>query len=156
MQIERATTEDAVEILGLQKAAYRQVAERYDDLAIPPLTETLEDTESQFAKQTFLKVCLGDDLVGSVRAYQENNTCYIGRLIVAPAFQGQGIGTAMLLSIESAFPEAEYFELFTGHKCLDNIRLYERLGYQEVGREIVSAQLTHILMRKENNRVDGW
>jgi ribosomal protein S18 acetylase RimI-like enzyme len=154
MQMEFATTDDAAEILALQRAAYQQVAERYGDYTIPPLTESLEDTEDQLALQTVLKVDLAGRIVGSVRAYQNGSTCFVGRLIVDPAYQGQGIGTALMLSVESHFPEAECFELFTGHKCEDTLRLYRRLGYVEVGREPISTQLTHVVLHKEMNPGD--
>ena len=151
MQIELATTEDAAEILALQRAAYREVAERYNDFMLPPLTDTLEDTEDQLALQICLKVCLGGRIVGSVRAYQQGSVCHVGRLIVDPALQRQGIGTALLLSIEGFFPEASVFELFTGHKREDSLRLYKRWEYEEVGREPVSDKVTHIVLRKDKN-----
>jgi ribosomal protein S18 acetylase RimI-like enzyme len=148
MQMDFATLEDAAEILALQKAAYQQVAERYDDAALPPLVETLQDTEDQLALQTVLKVELAGRIVGSVRAYLNGSTCHLGRLIVEPAFQGQGIGTALMLSMEGYFTQATEIELFTGHKCVDTLRFYKRLGYEEVARESVSAKVTHVILRK--------
>ncbi len=149
MQMEFAITDDAAEILALQQAAYRQVAERYDDYTIPPLTETLEDTEDQLAVQMVWKINLGGRIVASVRAYQNGPTCFVGRLIVDPAYQGQGMGTALMLNVESCFSEAHQIELFTGHKCVDTLRLYERLGYEEVARDPFSSKVTHVVLRKD-------
>ena len=42
MRIEQATTNDAAEILALQKLAYVSEAEIYDDFGIQPLTQTVE------------------------------------------------------------------------------------------------------------------
>ena len=56
----------------------------------------------------------------------------------------------MLLSIEGAFPEATYYELFTGHQGEDTLCLYERLGYEEVGRAPATDKVTHITLRKKN------
>ena len=151
MYLDIATTEDAAEILALQRAAYRQVAERYGDFTLPPLTETLMDTEDQMAVQTVLKVTLEGRIVGSVRGYVRGSTCRVGRLIVDPAYQGQGIGTALMLSLEGVFSDAFGFELFTGHKCTRSLRLYQRLGYEEVGRDPVSEKVTHIVLRKERS-----
>jgi len=149
MQMDFATTDDAAEILALQRAAYQQVAERYDDHTIPPLTETLEDTEDQLAVQSVWKISLAGRIVASVRAYQNGPTCFVGRLIVDPAFQGQGMGTALMLSVEGYYSQAQQIELFTGHKCVDTLRLYQRLGYVEVAREAVSAKVTHVVLRKD-------
>lgn len=155
MQMEFATTDDAAEILALQQAAYQQVAERYNDYTIPPLTESLEDTEDQLAVQAVWKINLAGRIVASVRAYQNGSTCFVGRLIVDPAYQGQGMGTALMLSVEGYFTEARQIELFTGHKCVDTLRLYERLGYVEVAREEFSSKVTHVVLRKDIDAGDN-
>ena len=87
-------------------------------------------------------------LVGSVRAKEAETTCYIGRLIVHPDFQGKGIGSQLMKEIEASFPEVERFELFTGHKSADNIRFYNKRGYVEFKRQKVSSRLTLIYMQK--------
>jgi hypothetical protein len=86
MEIERATVLDAEEILSLQKLAYRSEAEIYNDFNIPPLVQTLESIEKDFENQYFLKAVMDGKIIGSVRAYTKEGTCYIGRLIVHPDF----------------------------------------------------------------------
>ncbi|MDR0627968.1 MAG: GNAT family N-acetyltransferase [Bifidobacteriaceae bacterium] len=58
----------------------------------------------------------------------------LGRLVVAPDRQGNGIGTRLALHAERVFPEVMEIRLFTGEQSLANIRLYCRLGYRESGR----------------------
>jgi ribosomal protein S18 acetylase RimI-like enzyme len=99
MKILRADVTDAEKILELQKWAYQSEAERYDDYNITPLKQTLPDIIEQFKTHIFLKVVFENKIVGSVRAYEENETCYIGRLAVAPEMQNQGIGTANLTDV---------------------------------------------------------
>lgn len=67
-------------------------------------------------------------LIGAVRWTVHDDTAHIGRLVVAPDLQGQGIDTVLLRSAEHA-SGATQFELFTGHLSAANIRLYEREGY---------------------------
>jgi len=74
-------------------------------------------------------------LAGSVRGSQHGATCLVERLMVHPDHQRQGIGAALLHALEDRFPTAHRFELFTGHKSEDNIRLYQKLGYAEFHRE---------------------
>ena len=50
--------------------------------------------------------------------------------MVHPDFQGRGIGTRLMAAIETRFGEARTWELFTGELSIENIRLYERLGYR--------------------------
>ena len=143
-----ARSEDAAEILALQKVAYQSEAELYGDWTIPPLTQTLSQIEAEFDTKVFLKAVHADRIVGSVRASLDGGTCLIGRLIVHPAYQGKWIGTQLILRTETAFSHAARFELFTGSKSIDNIRLYQRLGYRVFREEDLSPKLRLVFMEK--------
>ena len=127
MRIQRATREDAAEILALQKLAYRSEAEIYDAYDIPPLTQALAEMEADLERQTVLKAVMEGRIVGSVRAYEREGTCHIGRLIVHPEQQNRGLGARLLREIEAAFPQVERYELFTGHRSERNLYLYAKL-----------------------------
>jgi GNAT superfamily N-acetyltransferase len=146
--IQGATAEDAAAILDLQRPAYQTEAAIYDDYAIPPLTETLDELRAQFGLKRFLKATDGGRIIGSVRASQEGATCHGGRLIVHPEWRGRGIGTELMRRIEAEFPSAGRFELFTGHKSVRNLRLYERLGYRAFRNEPVHEALTMVFLEK--------
>lgn len=128
MEILRADITDAEEILELQKLAYQSEAERYNDYNITPLKQTLPEIIEQFKTHIFLKAVSKDKIVGTVRAYEENNTCFIGRLAVDPVIQNQGIGTALMGEIGKLYNPKRY-ELFVGTKSDKNIYLYKKLGY---------------------------
>ena len=152
--IQRAILSDAEEILSLQKLAYRSEAEIYDDFSIPPLLQTLEEIRKDFENQVLLKATFDGKIIGSVRAFVREGTCYIGRLIVHPDFQNQGIGTELMRRIEETFKEARRFELFTGHKSEKNLHLYQKLGYQifktvKVNERLNIAFLEKIKLSKE-------
>jgi ribosomal protein S18 acetylase RimI-like enzyme len=88
------------------------------------------------------------DLIGSVRGRLIDSTCHIGRLIVHPLHERQGIGSRLMQAIESQFADAARFELFTGHRSEGNLRLYQRLGYREFRRQPVSPNLTLVYLEK--------
>jgi hypothetical protein len=87
MEILRANVIDAEKIMNLQKLAYRSEAERYNDYNITPLKQTLPEIIEQFKTNIFLKAVSENRIVGTVRAYEENDTCFIGRLAVDPEMQ---------------------------------------------------------------------
>ena len=146
--VEQATVKDAPDILDLQRHAYLSEAAIYNEYGIPPLIQTLDEMLASFETQFFLKVTSKDRIIGSVRAYAEAGTCFIGRLIVSPDAQNQGIGTRLMKEIEAVFGQARRFEVFTGHRSERNLHLYQRLGYRPFRRERITPSLTLVYLEK--------
>jgi len=128
--IEEAAVENAEALLALQKLAYRSEAELYDDFALPPLIESLQQVRARFCDYLVLKATLRQQLVGAAQGRLLDGVCYIARVVVHPDFQNRGIGTQLMVNLESRFADARRFELFTGHRSERNIHLYEKLGYR--------------------------
>lgn len=146
--IKKAQKEDLGEILKLQYLAYQSEARLFGDMDIPPLKQTIEEVYEEFRKGTILKAVDGEGaIIGSVRAYQEGGTVYIGKLMVHPNMQKRGIGTMLLLEMEKEYPGQRY-ELFTSTKSISNIRLYEKLGYEIFKEEAVSRELQFVYLQK--------
>lgn len=148
MLIETANVNDAPEILLLQKLAYQSEAKIYNDFTIPPLVETLDELKMIFKSHIFLKATIDGKIVGSVRAFEKNGSGYIGRLIVNPEFQTQGIGVKLLLEIERRCTASGRFELFTGNKSLRNIHFYKKAGYSEFKTLPTSEKLNLVYFEK--------
>ena len=148
MKVEIATIDDLTEILELQIRAYQSEAAIYNDYSIEPLIETPLGLQEQFKHKTFLKAVLDGKIVGSVRGYLKEETVHIGRLAVESDFQNQGMGTQLIRSIEAYFPNAKRYELFTGNKSINNLRLYNNLGYSEFKREPGGDQVMMIYLEK--------
>jgi len=149
----RATVADAPEILALQKVSYLSEARLYNDYSIPPLTQTVEDLVADFGRKTFLKAVEDGRIVGSVNGFRKDDCCHIGRLMVHPDFQGRGIGSLLMEAIEAAFDDVRAWELFTGELSLNNIRLYERLGYRIVREEpFPGSTFAVVFMGKTRNK----
>jgi hypothetical protein len=66
----------------------------------------------------------------------------------------EGIGSALLRAVESAFPSTKQFELFTGSRSEGNIRLYERHCYIVTHRRDLSPNVTLVFMSKSNAATD--
>ena len=164
--VSRAEPGDAAEILRLQQLAFTPQAELYNDFSLPPLLQTLAEMEQDIAAMTVLKAVLQDAaqglpanaIIGSVRARAEDAVCHVGRLVVHPNFQNQGLGARLMHRIEAEFAACERYEIFTGHKSAKNLRLYEKLGYKVVRTQVVSPDLSLVYMEKvggEEERLGG-
>ncbi len=130
-KVKMATLSDLETILYLQKCCYLSEAELYNDYSIPPLTQTLDSIKNDFEKQTIYKLDFNGIIIGSIRAFVQNDTCYIGRLVVDKKYQNMGFGKLLIDTVEKDFGYVKRFELFTGFKSLKNLYLYNKLGYIE-------------------------
>lgn len=146
--ISRATINDAQAILELQRLAYQSEATIYGDWSLPPLTQSLESLQEEIGTLAVLKAVIDGQVVGSVRAKLQAGICEIGRLIVHPSFQRQGIGSALLRAVEASFPKTTAFEVFTGSKSSANIRLYHRHGYRLTCTKALSPTISLIFLQK--------
>lgn len=96
----------------------------------------------------FLKAVENDRIVGSIRAYKKQDTCFVEKLIVEPEYQNRGIGKKLMQEVENYFPAAHRYELFTGNKSERNIHLYESLGYRIFKNEPINDELALVFMEK--------
>ncbi len=141
---------DLKEIHKLQKEAYIQEAKIYNDFKIQPLLQELDALILEWKNSTILKAVNQGVIVGSVRAHLSSGICKIGKLIVKPYFQNQGIGTLLLAEIEKYFDNCSFYELFTGHKSEKNLSLYQKTGYEIFKEETINENLTLKYLQKKN------
>ena len=87
------------------------------------------------------------NIIGSIRATEKNGTVYIGKLMVHPDHRCKGYGSKLLSEIESCYPDKRY-ELFTSTRSVDNIRLYEKVGYKIFDQKPVDNELVFVYMEK--------
>jgi len=149
-EIEKAEKSDAAEILRVQYAAYQSEAALYNDYSIQPLTQTVEQVIVEFNDGVVLKAVNDGRIIGSVRASEKENTVYIGKLIVLPEYQNQGIGKSLLQAIEDEFLGKRY-ELFTGEKSENNLKLYEKCGYTRFKKEEITPGVVYVYLEKSQN-----
>jgi tRNA (guanine37-N1)-methyltransferase len=153
VQVLPATAADAGEIHTLQLAAYLSEAKAYDDLSIPPVQEPLAGSAERVAAGGVWKAVAGTRIVGAVHVAVDGSVARIGRLMVAPDWQGRGVGTKLLRVAEQTAPAGvTQYELFTGAESEGNLRLYRKAGYREVRRESHTAKVDLVLLAKRRRR----
>jgi GNAT superfamily N-acetyltransferase len=134
------TFDDAPEVLVLQRCCWVAEAIANDTLDIPPLHEDLDGVRGWVRTAWLLRD--GPRLIGGVRATADGGVWRIGRLMVAPDRQGEGLGRRLLAHAEAAAPdEVDRFALFTGRRSTRNLASYERAGYRRTGEDAAVVHL---------------
>ncbi|MBP5653888.1 MAG: GNAT family N-acetyltransferase [Clostridiales bacterium] len=152
MEITKASSDDLKEILELQHLAYITEAERFGNMNIQPLTETLDELFEEFDKGTVLKMVTDDGrIIGSVRGYTDGYTLYIGKLMVHQDYRRQGLGSRLVTALEDMYPGLRY-ELFTSTRSIENIRMYEKLGYSVFDERPVDDELVFVYLEKNTGK----
>jgi GNAT superfamily N-acetyltransferase len=147
IKISKANLDDLEAILQLQYVAYQSQALIYPDFTIQPLTQTLDEVIAEYHRGVILKAVSNGEIIGSVRAYADGDTVYIGKLMVHPNYQGKGLGKRLLSSVESVL-HRKRFELFTGYKSEGNLRLYEVAGYTRFKEETDAVGIVEVYLEK--------
>ncbi len=135
--ISEATVDDIPSIFFLQKRAFVQEAEiNGGNYGISPIKQTFHELTEEFSGYRYLKAVVNNTIIGSVRAVQNGDTCFIGRLVTEPVFQNFGLGTMLMNAIETAFLNVKRFELFTGEASTGNVRFYLNRGYRIFDKKV--------------------
>jgi ribosomal protein S18 acetylase RimI-like enzyme len=153
MDILKVANQDLPKILELQKICYYASAVRYNTFDIPPMQQTLENLEQEFQTSLILKAQRESEIIGSIRAYEKEGTCFIGRVIVHPEAQNRGIGKSLMRSIEHHFPSAHRYELFTGYRDGKNLYFYQSLGYTLYKEEELSDRVKLVYLEKKGQGI---
>jgi tRNA (guanine37-N1)-methyltransferase len=130
-ELTAAVPGDAAELYVLQLACWVQEMHDNPGVEIPALNETIDDLLAWLPDWTVLVLRRAGRLVGAARARRDGDAWDIGRLMVAPDLQGQGLGRFLLTEIEAVAPaDVTSYSLFTGAGSQRNQRMYKRAGYR--------------------------
>ena len=128
MKIRRATDRDFPEILKVQATAFGEYQGTYEVSAWTK--ETLENITTNALDKVILVAEWEAQLVGSVRFWVAGGVCVIRLLSVSPAYQGRGIGKALMQEIERLATDAHKLYVCTMLTTSRNVALFLRLGYR--------------------------
>ncbi len=134
VQLRPATVADVPAILAVTKAAYAPYTDRFD----PPsgvVREQPESVERYFVTGGVIVADKDGEIVGAVRYEPHDDYLYLGRLAVAPAWQGRGIGRRLVEAVEEWALLLGLDEVHLGVRMelTENRDLYRHLGYVENG-----------------------
>lgn len=113
---------------------------------------TAEALRQKAEEETGFLATREDRIVGCVFVVEREDDCYIGKLAVAPDFQGQGVGRKLVEAAEefAASRGKQALELQTRIELTANHAAFARLGFRETARTAHDGydRPTSITMRK--------
>ena len=130
-QIRKARSEDADALTGLIDAAYAQYAGKISDL--PPVSEgCAEDITNN---QVWVAV-EGAFIIGCLVLVTHDGFIKLANLAVRPDHGGNGLGRHLIALAESEAEKQGYNDMrLNTHVAMpENVKLYSRLGWEEVSR----------------------
>lgn len=129
--LRQASAEDAGALLVLQRCCWVSVAINNKSLAVPALHESLDDLRAWLRDWQVSLLELNGRIIAAIRGRARGQDWEIGRLMVAPDFEGRGLGRWLLRHCESLAPkDCRRCFLFTARANARGISIYQRAGYQ--------------------------
>jgi GNAT superfamily N-acetyltransferase len=126
-----------------------------DGIIDPPSSAhrlTPENLAAKAGAETVFLATAGEELLGCVFVAEKPDHFYVGKLAVAPAAQGAGIGKRLLGAVEQFARESgkPILELQTRVELTGNQKAFGRLGFVEAARTAHEGfdRPTSITMRK--------
>lgn len=149
----KASTEDAEELLELQKEVFMPLYEKYNDHETSPVTQTMERFLTRFERGDYYKITYEGQLAGSVNVSRKAPGLMRLHIInIRDAYQNKGIAQEVMTRLELMYPEAEAWELGTILSEERNCYLYEKMGYEHFGEpRVINDKMTLVNYRKETN-----
>ncbi len=131
-QIRQAIMEDMAEIKACATAAYSKYISRIGREPAPALAD--------FAKQIAdgIVYVIGEDgaVDGYVVFYPRDDHLHLESVAVFPRKLGEGLGGRLIAFVEEEARRQGLaaVELYTNTKMTENLKMYRKLGYEELGR----------------------
>lgn len=152
IELVRASLVDAEVIWKMQRIAFTELLERYQDFNTNPGNEPLEKVQWRFSFPATYFYFIQVDGVngGAIRIidHHDDSPKKISPLFVLPQFQGKGIAQAAIREAERIHGSDNW--------CLDtilqekgNCHLYEKMGYRQTGEtRVINDRMTLVFYRK--------
>jgi ribosomal protein S18 acetylase RimI-like enzyme len=138
-------------LLGVIRASFAYM----DGVIDPPSSAhrlTPDALRDRAAAEIGFLALSGDAIAGCAFLAEKPDHFYLGKLAVSPAYQGRGVGRALLKAAEEHARRAgkDVIELQTRVELTDNHRLFAALGFVETARTAHQGhdRPTSVTMRK--------
>lgn len=128
--IERASAEDANELMEIYSAAFRPDFEAYGECT-PSYMKEREEFVRKIETSIFYKITLNEEMiVGGFEIHRRNDFHYhLYSISVHPNYQNKGIGMRALELMLAKHPEPVIWSLATPRQNPRTRHIYEKMGF---------------------------
>ena len=135
-------------LVRLQRAAYRVEAELIGFEDLPPLRETPEELAA--VEESFVGAYEDERLLGAIAFFRHPTWVDIYRLVVHPSAFRRGVASRLLDALDELHADAAYTTVATAEQNAPAVELYERRGFQAVGRTTVAPGIRIVRFERRN------
>lgn len=146
VEIRTAVETDVTDIRLCAQQAYVKYVQRMNREPAPMHA----DFTSQIAMGCVAVAISHSRLMGYVVSYPEDSLFKLESVAVMPDYSGRGIGKLLIEYAEKSAKQIGYetMELYTNEAMSENIAMYPKIGYVEVGRRRESG-FNRVFFRKQ-------
>lgn len=137
---------DKEQIRHLSERCYHDVVER--QFGAWDIETQRQFFEKKWASLTYQKVLIDGLFVGALAIVRDTDQITLSEILIAPEFQGQCIGTEIVLDVLKSAAEGQLpvkLQVLHQNRAMT---LYKRLSFIETGRNE-----THVLMENASSRL---
>lgn len=135
--IVKATINDVPSIKSMIDAAYTKYIERMGKTPAPMLANYYEIINTH---DVYLLKDTQKHTAGALAFKQDasSNIAKIDNIVVDPSAQGRGFGRILMQYVEDVARSrgCVALELYTNVKMVENLRMYVKMGFEEIGRKV--------------------
>ena len=152
VRLVRASMADAETIWQMQRAAFAELLERYQDFDLNPGNEPLEKVQWRLSLPAtcFYFIRVDGINAGAIRVIDHHDASpkKISPLFVLPEFRGMGVAQASIRAAE-AIHGSDNWRLDTILQEKGNCHLYEKMGYRQTGdTKVINEKMTLVFYEK--------
>ena len=151
IRLKRVPLDDAERLWRMQRTAFLELLEKYQDTDTNPACETPERVREKMTQpgSTFYWILWGEEPVGGIRiACREGESKRISPLFVLPQYRDRGIAQQAIKLAEELYGDKDW-TLGTILQEKRNCHLYEKMGYRPTGETLeINSKMTLIFYKK--------
>jgi GNAT superfamily N-acetyltransferase len=143
LSIKRAGLNEAEALHSNQKEAFQEDLVSYQDFETNPACESIDQILFKINAYDYYAIYFHDQIIGGVAVQKRADNEYrISPMYLSPSYQNEGLGTQIVNSIISFYPDARLWSLSTPKPSLRNGHFYEKFGFIPVGEHYINERLT--------------